>query len=179
MVQSAKPNIPVENLVLEQPYYSDANGKNPYYFQSVAINRTIEAIARGENRILLVMATGTGKTYTAFQIIWKLWKSKKKNRILFLADRNILFLDKEFDGEPVMVYEPKEGEPIAPPENMGDNGNDFLGEEDDDTSTKRIKYYLDNVVVDAVATKTQFLDVDGQPITEDYQHPQKRRNYAN
>ena len=55
-----------------------------------AINRTIEAIANGKNRILLVMATGTGKTYTAFQIIWRLWKSKKKNRILFLADRNIL-----------------------------------------------------------------------------------------
>ncbi len=55
-----------------------------------AINRTVEAVARGQDRVLLVMATGTGKTYTAFQIIWRLWKSKQKKRILFLADRNIL-----------------------------------------------------------------------------------------
>jgi type I restriction enzyme R subunit len=60
------------------------------YYQLIAINRTVEAIARGENRILLVMATGTGKTYTAFQIIWRLWKSGAKKRILFLVDRNIL-----------------------------------------------------------------------------------------
>src|SRR4029079_6949858 len=59
-------------------------------YQLVAINRTVDAIARGENRILLVMATGTGKTYTAFQIIWRLWKSGAKKRILFLVDRNIL-----------------------------------------------------------------------------------------
>ena len=56
----------------------------------VAVNRTVEAVAQGQQRILLVMATGTGKTYTAFQIIWRLWKSKQKKRILFLADRNIL-----------------------------------------------------------------------------------------
>jgi len=56
----------------------------------VAINRTVDAIARGENRVLLVMATGTGKTYTAFQIIWRLWKAGVKKRILFLVDRNIL-----------------------------------------------------------------------------------------
>ena len=62
----------------------------PRYYQLIAINRTVEAIARGENRILLVMATGTGKTYTAFQIIWRLWKSGAKKRILFLVDRNIL-----------------------------------------------------------------------------------------
>ncbi len=77
------------NLV-EEPYYSDGTGKAPRYYQRVAINRTIEAIANKQNRILLVMATGTGKTYTAFQIIWRLWKAKKKKRILFLADRNIL-----------------------------------------------------------------------------------------
>ncbi|PLY13832.1 MAG: restriction endonuclease [Sedimenticola sp.] len=76
--------------VVEQPYYSDGSGKEPRYYQRVAINRTIETIARGQNRILLVMATGTGKTYTAFQIIWRLWKSRRKKRILFLADRNIL-----------------------------------------------------------------------------------------
>lgn len=75
---------------VEQPYYDDGSGRTPRYYQTVAINRTVEAVARGQNRILLVMATGTGKTFTAFQIIWRLWKSKKKKRILFLADRNIL-----------------------------------------------------------------------------------------
>ncbi len=70
--------------------YVDIGGKSPRYFQQVAINRTIEAMAKGQNRILLVMATGTGKTYTAFQIIWRLWKAGIKKRILFLADRNIL-----------------------------------------------------------------------------------------
>lgn len=67
-----------------------APSKTPRYYQLNAINRTVEAIANGQNRVLLVMATGTGKTYTAFQIIWRLWKSKTKGRILFLADRNIL-----------------------------------------------------------------------------------------
>ncbi|MGE4545691.1 MAG: EcoAI/FtnUII family type I restriction enzme subunit R [Pedobacter sp.] len=76
--------------VLTQPYHSDGSGKEPRYYQRIAINRTIEAIAREQDRILLVMATGTGKTYTAFQIIWRLWKSRTKKRILFLADRNIL-----------------------------------------------------------------------------------------
>jgi type I restriction enzyme R subunit len=75
---------------VEQPYYDDGSGRTPRYYQTVAINRTIEAVARGQNRILLVMATGTGKTFTAFQIIWRLWKSGQKKRILFLADRNIL-----------------------------------------------------------------------------------------
>lgn len=71
-------------------YFFDGSGRAPRYYQQVAINRTVEAIAKGENRILLVMATGTGKTYTAFQIIHRLWKSGRKKRILFLADRNIL-----------------------------------------------------------------------------------------
>lgn len=75
---------------VEAPYYDDGSGRTPRYYQVNAINRTIEAVARGQNRILLVMATGTGKTYTAFQIIWRLWKSRQKKRILFLADRNIL-----------------------------------------------------------------------------------------
>ena len=75
---------------MTQPYHEAANDRTPRYYQMVAINRTIEAVAKGQNRILLVMATGTGKTYTAFQIIWRLWKSKQKKRILFLADRNIL-----------------------------------------------------------------------------------------
>lgn len=76
--------------IISQDYYQDINGKSPRYFQSVAINRTVEAVAREQKRILLVMATGTGKTYTAFQVIWRLWKSKTKKRILFLVDRNIL-----------------------------------------------------------------------------------------
>ncbi|MBD9431118.1 DEAD/DEAH box helicase family protein [Achromobacter sp. ACM03] len=76
--------------LVEQPFYSDGSGKEPRYYQRVAINRAIEAIAKGQQRVLLVMATGTGKTYTAFQIIWRLWKAKAKKRILFLADRNIL-----------------------------------------------------------------------------------------
>ncbi len=79
-----------QNDLVIQDYYSDGSDKTPRYYQLLAINKTIEAIALGQNRILLVMATGTGKTYTAFQIIWRLWKSKAKKRILFLADRNIL-----------------------------------------------------------------------------------------
>ena len=73
-----------------QDYYEDSSGKAPRYYQTNAINAATEAIARGQDRVLLVMATGTGKTYTAFQIIWRLWKSRQKKRILYLADRNIL-----------------------------------------------------------------------------------------
>ncbi len=76
--------------VIDAPYYYEIGGKAPRYYQEVAINRAVEAIARGEDRVLLVMATGTGKTYVASQIIWRLWKSGAKKRILFLADRNIL-----------------------------------------------------------------------------------------
>ncbi len=79
-----------QEAVTTQDYFDDLSGKKPRYYQHIAINRAVEAIARGENRILLVMATGTGKTYTAFQIIWRLWKSAAKKRILFLVDRNIL-----------------------------------------------------------------------------------------
>jgi type I restriction enzyme R subunit len=75
---------------VETPYYDDGTGRAPRYYQTNAINRTVEGIAQGQDRILLVMATGTGKTYTAVQIIWRLWKSGQKKRILFLADRNIL-----------------------------------------------------------------------------------------
>lgn len=71
-------------------YFFDAEGRAPRYYQRIAINRTVEAIARGQNRILLVMATGTGKTYTAFQIIYRLWKAGCKKRILYLADRTNL-----------------------------------------------------------------------------------------
>lgn len=79
----------VEGLVV-QPYHLDTSGKEPRYYQVEAINRTIEAVAGGQRRVLLVMATGTGKTYTTFQIIWRLWKAKAVKRVLFLADRNIL-----------------------------------------------------------------------------------------
>jgi type I restriction enzyme, R subunit len=74
----------------EVPYFDDGSGHTPRYYQVNAINRAVEAVAREQKRVLLVMATGTGKTYTAFQIIWRLWKSKQAKRILFLADRNIL-----------------------------------------------------------------------------------------
>lgn len=76
--------------VVEQDYYTDDSGMHARYYQQNAVNRTVEAIAKGQDRILLVMATGTGKTYTAFHIIWRLWKANKKKRILFLADRNAL-----------------------------------------------------------------------------------------
>ncbi|WAF85205.1 DEAD/DEAH box helicase family protein [Metapseudomonas otitidis] len=82
-------DVPARQKV-EAPYYDDGSGRMPRYYQMNAINRTVEAVARGQDRVLLVMATGTGKTYTAFQIIWRLWKSRQKKRILFLADRNIL-----------------------------------------------------------------------------------------
>ncbi len=81
---------PAQQTQVTVPYHEDGTGRAPRYYQLNAINRTIEAVVRGQQRILLVMATGTGKTYTAFQIIWRLWKSGQKKRILFLADRNIL-----------------------------------------------------------------------------------------
>lgn len=84
-------NIPLDKReIIEESYYYMKGAKSPRYYQRIAINRTVEAIAKGQDRILLVMATGTGKTYTAFQIIYRLWKSRAKKRILFLADRNIL-----------------------------------------------------------------------------------------
>lgn len=76
--------------VINTPYYTDDPRKSPRYFQRIAIDRAVEGYAKGEKRMLLVMATGTGKTYTAGQIMWRLWKSKQAKRILFLADRNIL-----------------------------------------------------------------------------------------
>lgn len=81
---------PAAEKIASQDYYFDATNRKPRYYQQIAINRAVEAIAKGQNRILLVMATGTGKTYTAFQIIHRLWKSGAKKRILFLADRNAL-----------------------------------------------------------------------------------------
>ena len=87
---AAKGMSAAQRNVVTESYYDDGTRRAPRYYQSIAINRTVEAIARGDNRILLVMATGTGKTYTAFQIIWRLWKAGAKKRILFLVDRNIL-----------------------------------------------------------------------------------------
>ncbi len=85
---------PVQEEIILEPYHEDGSDKEPRYYQRNAINATIEAIAKGQDRVLLVMATGTGKTYTAFQIIWRLWKSAwragKQKRVLFLADRNVL-----------------------------------------------------------------------------------------
>lgn len=79
-----------EELVIQQPYYTSQNTYSPRYYQRNAINRTVSAIAKGQDRILLVMATGTGKTYTAFQIVYRLLKSGLKKKVLYLADRNIL-----------------------------------------------------------------------------------------
>jgi type I restriction enzyme R subunit len=88
--RSWKGITPEAEPVVLQDYFEDPAGKAPRYYQCNAVNTTIEAIAKGVNRILLVMATGTGKTYTAFQIIWRLWKAGRKKRILYLADRNVL-----------------------------------------------------------------------------------------
>jgi type I restriction enzyme R subunit len=88
-----KAYTPEQLTYLDQNYYDDGTDKAPRYYQVQAVNKSIEAISRGEKRILLVMATGVGKTYTAFQIAWRLWKAKKAKRILFLADRNVLIDD--------------------------------------------------------------------------------------
>jgi type I restriction enzyme R subunit len=82
-------DVEAEQIVL-QDYYADGGDKAPRYYQVNAVNATIESIAKGRNRVLLVMATGTGKTYTAFQIIWRLWKAGRAKRVLYLADRNVL-----------------------------------------------------------------------------------------
>jgi type I restriction enzyme R subunit len=79
--------------LITQPYHYEIDSLSPRYYQRIAINRTVEAIAKGQKRIMLVMATGTGKTFTAFQIIWRIWKSGGNKRILYLADRNILVDD--------------------------------------------------------------------------------------
>jgi len=86
----AKGYTPEQEIVATWDYFQNDSRKPPRYYQTIAINRTVEAIAKGQKRLLLVMATGTGKTFTAFQIIWRLWKSGAKKRILFLVDRNIL-----------------------------------------------------------------------------------------
>ena len=79
-----------QEIAIDQPYYTSQSTYPPRYYQRIAINRTIDAIARGQQRLLLVMATGTGKTYTAFQIVYRLLKSGMKRKVLYLADRNIL-----------------------------------------------------------------------------------------
>lgn len=87
-----------EEKVLLEPYYYVPNYKTPRYYQRVAINRTVDAVAKGQNRVILVCATGTGKTYMAFQIIYRLWKAGLKKKILFLADRNVL-IDQTISGD--------------------------------------------------------------------------------
>ena len=87
-----------ERELMSQPYYTSQNTWPPRYYQRIAVNRTIEAAAKGQNRILLVMATGTGKTYTAFQIVWRLLQSGVKQKILYLADRNNL-VDQTISGD--------------------------------------------------------------------------------
>lgn len=85
-----------EEFIMDQPYYSGQNTYDPRYYQRNAINSTLDAIAKGQNRILLVMATGTGKTYTAFQIVYRLLESRLKKKVLYLADRNML-VDQSID----------------------------------------------------------------------------------
>ncbi len=87
-----------EEKVMLEPYYYIPNYKTPRYYQRVAINRTVDAVAKGRERILVVSATGTGKTYMTFQIIYRLWKSGLKKKILFLADRNVL-IDQTISGD--------------------------------------------------------------------------------
>jgi type I restriction enzyme R subunit len=95
--------------LITQDYFFKLEAKSPRYYQRIAINRAVEAVAKGQDRILLVMATGTGKTFTAFQIIYRLWKARRKKRILFLADRNILVDQtmsndfKEFDDKMIKI----------------------------------------------------------------------------
>ena len=108
----------VQEKLIAQPYYSNQNTYPPRYYQRIAINRTLDAIARGQNRLLLVMATGTGKTYTAFQIVYRLLKSGLKKKILYLADRNVLidqtmvqdFKPFKKQGIITKIISPKEGE---------------------------------------------------------------------
>jgi len=90
LIEEYRPTTKAEKKIRKEPYYFNSKSHEPRYYQRIAINRTVEAIARGQKRILLVMATGTGKTFTAFQIIWRLHHANMKRRILYLADRNIL-----------------------------------------------------------------------------------------
>lgn len=92
-----KMNEQQEELALV-PYYTDNKGKTPRYYQAIAINRTLDAIAKGQKRALLVLATGTGKTFVAFQIMWRLLEAKRIRKVLFLADRNIL-VDQSMDND--------------------------------------------------------------------------------
>ena len=87
---AGKQITPAQQSIIDQPYYSSQNTYPPRYYQRNAVNRTLDAIARGQDRLLLVMATGTGKTYTAFQIVYRLLKSGLRKKVLYLADRNIL-----------------------------------------------------------------------------------------
>ncbi len=97
-----------DEKVATKPYHTDSSGKEPRYYQTEAINRVVEAVAGGEKRLLLVMATGTGKTYTTFQIIWRLWKAKMVRRVLFLVDRNIVadaVVEQAVKDKPEKAYE--------------------------------------------------------------------------
>ena len=87
-----------EEMLMSQPYYTSQSTYSPRYYQRIAVNRTVDAIAKGQKRLLLVMATGTGKTYTAFQIVYRLLQSGTKQKILYLADRNNL-IDQTVSGD--------------------------------------------------------------------------------
>lgn len=95
--ESTRNNVDFEKII-NTPYYFGEGSFSPRYYQRIAINKTVDAIAKGQNRVLLVMATGTGKTYMAFQIIWRLWRAGLKKKVLYLADRNIL-VDQTITGD--------------------------------------------------------------------------------
>jgi type I site-specific restriction endonuclease len=151
--------------IVTQDYFSDGSTRSPRYYQQVAINRTVEAIARheGNNRHLLVMATGTGKTYTAFQIIYRLWKNGLKKRILFLADRTSL-IDQTVRGdfpEPEKPDVTIDGDP-TPPE-------------------RRRKVTVNGVEVTVIKERVQYMGDDGKIITEslrDYTRKNVRTAYT-
>ena len=180
--------------IVTQDYYTDSTGKIPRYYQLVAINRTIEAIARGQDRILLVMATGTGKTFTAFQIIWRLWKSRMKKRIPYLADRNILIdqriqsmtvfkqiigrgtrINEDFDKYYFTIMDFKKAtELFADPLFDGDPAVIYepgphdppVPPDEPFDSTKRAKFVVSDVPVKVIAESVQYYGKDGKLITE-------------
>lgn len=176
-----------EKAALSQ-YFLGADCHSPRYYQRIAINRTVEAIARGQKRILLVMATGTGKTFTAFQIIYKLWKSGAKKRILYLADRNNLIVQtkkgdfKHFKDKPTIIrnkkidksYEiylalhidPTSGREIVFAEYCIDS--DFGNAKVAERTEKRGKVRIAGVDVRILSERKQFLDADGRLVTASF-----------
>jgi type I site-specific restriction endonuclease len=160
-----------QNALVTQEYFSDGSDKSPRCYQLLAINKTIEAIARGQNRILLVMATGTGKTFTAFQIIWRRWKSKAKKRIIFLADRNILV-----DQTMTKIQQRQANKSY---EIYLSLYQAVTGDTEEGGGVRR--YVVANVEVKVAAERVRYFDANGKLITEslkDYTRKALAREYA-